>query len=40
MSLAALVIVVTAVAAHGPSFEDCIPQHTKTAHVKCATYTA
>lgn len=34
MSLEALVIVATAVGAHGPSFENRLPQHTKTAHVK------
>ena len=40
MSLEALVIVATAVEAHGLSFEKRLPQHTKTAHVKCETYTA
>lgn len=39
MSLEALVIVATAVEAHGLSFEKRLLQHTKTAHVKCETYT-
>lgn len=40
MSLEALVIVATAVGAHGLSFEKRLPQRTKTAHVKCETCTA
>lgn len=34
-----LSLLATAVEAHGPSFENRLPQHTKTAHVKCETCT-
>lgn len=40
MSLDVLVIVATAAEAHGPSFENCLPRYTKTAHVESKTYTA
>lgn len=39
MSLEALVIVATAVEAHGLSFEKRLRQHTSAARVKCETYT-